>query len=167
MAGEEGDDRRRHYPAWGGERIERPARRLGQVAALVDADRSRDREPQVEVSDRAGLDDRRAGRGGTMRHHGGEDRRVRQTKELLRDALASLVHEKSYDDIAVNEILAAPHVGRSTFYAHFRFMGEPLKAALNSGCDMPNRSRASVRVPWHLMLRAGRMANPPATVSQT
>jgi hypothetical protein len=26
-----------------------------------------------------------------------------------------------------------------------RFIGEPLNVALNSGCDMPNESRASVR----------------------
>ena len=48
-----------------------------------------------------------------------EDRRVRRTKGLLRGALASLVHEKPYDAIAVKEILARADVGRSAFYAHF------------------------------------------------
>ncbi len=36
----------------------------------------------------------------------GEDRRVRRTKGQLRGAIASLIHEKAYDAIAVKEILA-------------------------------------------------------------
>jgi AcrR family transcriptional regulator len=49
-----------------------------------------------------------------------EDRRVRKTKRLLRDALAALVHEKPLEAVVVKEILARADVGRSTFYAHFR-----------------------------------------------
>jgi AcrR family transcriptional regulator len=48
-----------------------------------------------------------------------KDRRVRKTERLLRDALVSLIHEKSYDSIAVKEILDRANVGRSAFYAHF------------------------------------------------
>ena len=47
------------------------------------------------------------------------DRRVDKTQRLLRDALVSLIHEKSYDTIVVQEILERANVGRSTFYAHF------------------------------------------------
>ena len=47
------------------------------------------------------------------------DRRVQKTERLLRDALGSLIHEKSYDAIAVREILERANVGRSAFYAHF------------------------------------------------
>jgi AcrR family transcriptional regulator len=47
------------------------------------------------------------------------DARVRKTLGRLRDALAGLVHEKSYDAIVVNEILERADVGRSAFYAHF------------------------------------------------
>ena len=47
------------------------------------------------------------------------DTRVRRTQRRLRDALSSLIHEKSYDDIVVNEILDRADVGRSAFYAHF------------------------------------------------
>ena len=54
-----------------------------------------------------------------MRERDG-DRRVRRTQGLLRGALASLIHEKPYDAIAVKEILARADVGRSAFYAHFR-----------------------------------------------
>lgn len=47
------------------------------------------------------------------------DRRVQKTERLLRNALGSLIHEKSYDSIAVREILERANVGRSAFYAHF------------------------------------------------
>ena len=45
------------------------------------------------------------------------DRRVEQTRSLLHRALASLVHEKPYDEIVVRDIIARADVGRTTFYA--------------------------------------------------
>jgi AcrR family transcriptional regulator len=48
------------------------------------------------------------------------DRRIEKTRKLLHDALLSLLHEKSYDDIVVKEILDRANVGRSTFYTHYR-----------------------------------------------
>jgi AcrR family transcriptional regulator len=48
------------------------------------------------------------------------DRRVRRTKDLLRGALLSLIKEKGYERITVQEIIDRADVGRSTFYAHFR-----------------------------------------------
>ncbi len=48
------------------------------------------------------------------------DRRVRRTKNMLRDALLSLIKEKGYERITVQEIIDRADVGRSTFYAHFR-----------------------------------------------
>jgi AcrR family transcriptional regulator len=47
------------------------------------------------------------------------DARVRRTRRRLRDAIVSLIHEKSYPAIAVKEILLRADVGRSAFYAHF------------------------------------------------
>lgn len=47
------------------------------------------------------------------------DARVRRTRNRLRDAIVSLIHEKSYPAIAVKEILERADVGRSAFYAHF------------------------------------------------
>ena len=47
------------------------------------------------------------------------DARVRRTQRRLRDAMVSLIHEKSYPAIAVKEILVRADVGRSAFYAHF------------------------------------------------
>jgi len=48
-----------------------------------------------------------------------KDARVRKTHRRLRDALVSLIHEKHYPAIVVNEILERADVGRSAFYAHF------------------------------------------------
>lgn len=48
------------------------------------------------------------------------DRRVRRTRELLRGALISLILEKGYERVTVQEIIDRADVGRSTFYAHFR-----------------------------------------------
>lgn len=53
----------------------------------------------------------------TDRHS--KDARVRKTERRLRDALVSLIHEKSYPTIVVSEILERADVGRSAFYAHF------------------------------------------------
>jgi AcrR family transcriptional regulator len=58
------------------------------------------------------------------------DRRVRRTKNLLHRALATLIHEKPYEDIVVKEILARADVGRSTFYTHFRDKEELLSSGL-------------------------------------
>lgn len=58
------------------------------------------------------------------------DRRVRRTKSLLHRALATLIHEKPYEDIVVKEILARADVGRSTFYTHFHDKEELLSSGL-------------------------------------
>ena len=60
----------------------------------------------------------------------GRDRRIQKTVKLLREALVSLMHEKSYDAIAVKEILDRANVGRSTFYTHFRDKDELLACGI-------------------------------------
>jgi AcrR family transcriptional regulator len=54
------------------------------------------------------------------------DRRIQKTQRLLHEALVSLIREKSYEAIAVKEILDRANVGRSTFYTHFRDKDELL-----------------------------------------
>jgi len=48
------------------------------------------------------------------------DRRVRRTRQMLRDALMELTLERGYDHVTVQDILDKADVGRSTFYAHYR-----------------------------------------------
>ncbi len=61
---------------------------------------------------------------------GVQDRRIQKTQNLLREALVSLIREKVYDSIVVQEILNRANVGRSTFYMHFRGKDELLVSAI-------------------------------------
>jgi len=45
---------------------------------------------------------------------------VRRTDQALVQALVSLVFEKGYDAITIQDLLDRADVGRSTFYAHYR-----------------------------------------------
>lgn len=55
-----------------------------------------------------------------------EDRRIQKTRRALREALVSIMFEKSYDSILTQELLDRANVGRSTFYTHFRDKDELL-----------------------------------------
>ncbi|MGD9628574.1 MAG: TetR/AcrR family transcriptional regulator [Pyrinomonadaceae bacterium] len=48
------------------------------------------------------------------------DRRASRTKTAIRKHLVSLILEKHYDLITVQDIIERADVGRSTFYLHFR-----------------------------------------------
>jgi AcrR family transcriptional regulator len=48
------------------------------------------------------------------------DRRVQKTRRALQEALISLILEKGYDAVMVQDILDRANVGRSTFYAHYQ-----------------------------------------------
>ena len=48
-----------------------------------------------------------------------EDRRVQRTQHLLREALFSLIREKGFESLSVQDIIDRANVGRATFYAHF------------------------------------------------
>jgi AcrR family transcriptional regulator len=48
-----------------------------------------------------------------------DDRRVQRTKQHLRAALLSLVKERGFEVLTVQDILDLANVGRATFYAHF------------------------------------------------
>lgn len=63
------------------------------------------------------------------------DRRVRRTRQALHDALLTLMVEKSYDAITVQDIIGRADVGRSTFYSHFT----DKRALFDSGFEDLNR----------------------------
>lgn len=47
------------------------------------------------------------------------DRRVRRTQKAIRDAFISLVLERGYDRVLIEEIAQRADIGRATFYAHY------------------------------------------------
>jgi|SRR5579871_1132251 len=47
------------------------------------------------------------------------DRRVARTRGALHQALLSLILEKGYEAISVEDVCERANIGRSTFYAHF------------------------------------------------
>lgn len=49
-----------------------------------------------------------------------EDKRVRRTKRLLRQALADLMQEKDFKDITVTDLVERADINRGTFYVHYR-----------------------------------------------
>jgi AcrR family transcriptional regulator len=55
-----------------------------------------------------------------------DDRRVQRTQQLLRAALLSLIEEKGFEVLTVQEIIDRANVGRATFYAHFDSMEDLL-----------------------------------------
>src|SRR5215469_12637534 len=72
-----------------------------------------------------------------------KDRRVQKTMDLLHQALGSLIREKPYGEIVVQEILDRANVGRSTFYMHFRDKDELLLSGIH---DMLGTVHAPVDV---------------------
>jgi AcrR family transcriptional regulator len=48
------------------------------------------------------------------------DRRILRTRQRLREALLSLIVERSYEKTSVQDILDRAEIGRATFYEHFR-----------------------------------------------
>src|SRR3990170_4916171 len=59
------------------------------------------------------------------------DRRVRRTRELVTDALITLIEERGYERVTVQDIIDRADVGRSTFYTHFRDKEELLLSAFD------------------------------------
>lgn len=59
------------------------------------------------------------------------DRRVRRTREALRDALLELLPETGWDDIDVATLCERADIGRSTFYLHYTDKTDLLRGAFD------------------------------------
>jgi AcrR family transcriptional regulator len=92
-------------------------------------------------------------KGPSMRSSGRKDRRVERTRRSLRDALVSLIHEKSYDAIAVKEIVDRADVGRSAFYTHFEDKNALLASSIYRLLEaIPPRQLPAEAVPFAELL---------------
>jgi len=59
-----------------------------------------------------------------------QDRRVQRTRETLRSAMTSLIQERGFEAITVQDIIDRANVGRSTFYSHYRSKDDLLRGAV-------------------------------------
>ena len=59
-----------------------------------------------------------------------EDRRVQRTRLTLRTAMTSLIREKGFEAVTVQDIIDRANVGRSTFYSHFKSKEDLLKGSV-------------------------------------
>jgi AcrR family transcriptional regulator len=75
------------------------------------------------------------------------DRRIQRTKQLLRSALMSLIQERGFEALSVQDIIDRADVGRATFYAHFDSKEDLLASGIE---DL----RASLRERQRLALAA-------------
>jgi AcrR family transcriptional regulator len=78
-----------------------------------------------------------------------EDRRIQRTRQLLSQALISLIQDKGFDAVTVQDIIDRANVGRSTFYTHFVDKEDllvqamdPFSASLKEGQRRALRERA-------------------------
>lgn len=60
------------------------------------------------------------------------DRRIQRTQQSLHDALITLILERGYDAITIQDIVDKANVGRSTFYAHHSGKEGLLLSGLNN-----------------------------------
>jgi AcrR family transcriptional regulator len=70
------------------------------------------------------------------------DRRVRKTRQQLRDALINLILERGWDEVSVQDVCSRADVGRSTFYVHFADKEELLLTGLEDLHQALDRQRA-------------------------
>ena len=59
------------------------------------------------------------------------DKREEKTLKAINDAFTTLINNKDYDDITIQDILELSKVSRSTFYAHYKTKDELLLSISN------------------------------------
>jgi AcrR family transcriptional regulator len=59
------------------------------------------------------------------------DRRVNRTRRSLREALMSLILEKGYGEVTIEDITSRADTGRTTFYLHYHDKEELLLESIN------------------------------------
>lgn len=59
-----------------------------------------------------------------------KDRRVQRTRQLLESAMVSLIKEKGFEALTVQDIIDRANVGRSTFYSHYKSKDDLMKGSV-------------------------------------
>src|SRR5438552_11345004 len=59
-----------------------------------------------------------------------EDRRIQRTRLMLRSAMVSLIRERGFEALTVQDIIDRADVGRSTFYSHFKSKEDLLEGSV-------------------------------------
>ena len=84
------------------------------------------------------------------------DRRTNRTRKLLQEALVSLILEKGYEKVTVQNVIDRANVGRSTFYAHFQNMDDLLLSQFDDLREQFDQHLENQRIPaadpWGLTL---------------
>jgi len=68
-----------------------------------------------------------------------QDRRTLKTHQAIHEALFSLMLEKQYNKITIQNIIDRANVGRSTFYAHYATKDELLFSSIEHLLEMLNK----------------------------
>jgi AcrR family transcriptional regulator len=63
------------------------------------------------------------------------DRRIHRTKRMLKEALFTLILEKGYDGVTVEDITQKADLGRTTFYLHYRDKEDLLLKSIDAIAD--------------------------------
>ncbi len=64
-----------------------------------------------------------------------DNRQVSRSKRFLREALVSLLNEKTYDKITITDITERADLARATFYSHFETKDDLLYSLVDSVLD--------------------------------
>ena len=82
-------------------------------------------------------------KGEAMEKHAG-DRRVKRTRQMLHHALFSLMEEREYDSLSIQDITERANIGRATFYVHYKDKEQLLLDSVNAVMEDLNSQYQSV-----------------------